>query len=97
MSRLGHKKDGYDTNADPKHLFLYTVKRPKFVNGPKLRHHFYYDIFTGIKAIDILSISDLILIFCLYSTKVRGFSMFLYNLQQFNLFNKNVSKLGTTE
>ncbi len=33
----------------------FTIKRPKFGNGPKVRHLFSYDIFTGIKVDDMAS------------------------------------------
>jgi hypothetical protein len=41
---------------------LPTVKRPKFGNGPELRHLFSDDIFSGIKVVDTISKSNRLLL-----------------------------------
>jgi hypothetical protein len=46
-----------------------TVKRPKFGNGPKLRHPFSDDIFPGIKVVDTRSKSKRLLMLSSYMVK----------------------------
>jgi hypothetical protein len=61
---------------------------------------FYEDILTGLKDVDILSIGEFILMFFFslpvpyHLTKLGGgFQMACYDLQQFILLNKNLTKI----